>query len=319
MLPVFFLIIWWLAGDETVRLTEPKKSEDEKMKKYLAIVLTIGILGITGCGVRMRIPNWPPSDSRVAENEEARKAHFIVGQLAAEKGDLVTAIEEFRPLAETGHVLAQATLGSIYANGGRGVPQNDKEAVKWHRLAAEQGHVLSQYDLGVMYATDRGVSQDDKEAVKWFRLAAEQGDAKAQYNLGLMYNKGRGVSQNNKEAVKWYRLAAEQGDAPAQFALGDSYFRGKDVSQDDKEAMKWFRLAAEQRHVKAQYNLGVMYAIGARVPQDNIQAYMWLSLARNEIPRARQIRDKVSAKMGPSEIAKAQRLVREWQAAKARN
>ena len=217
------------------------------MTKYLAVVLAIGIFGITGCGVRMRIPIWPPSDSQVSEDEEARKAHFIFGQLAAENGDLATAIEELRPLAETGHVLAQGTLGSIYANGGRGVPQNDKEAVKGYRLAAEQGHVLAQYDLGVMYATARGVSQDDKEAVKWFRLAAEQ------------------------------------------------------------------------RHVKAQYNLGVMYAIGAGVPQDNIQAYMWLSLAINEIPRARQIRDKVSAKMAPSEIAKAQRLVREWQVAKARN
>ena len=36
-----------------------------------------------------------------------------------------------------------------------------------------------------MYASGEGVPEDDKEAVKWYRLAAEQGYAQAQYNLGL--------------------------------------------------------------------------------------------------------------------------------------
>ena len=57
-----------------------------------------------------------------------------------------------------------------------------------------------------------GVPKNDREAVKWYRLAAEQGVAAAQYNLGLMYDNGDGVPENDREAVKWYRLAAEQGD-----------------------------------------------------------------------------------------------------------
>jgi TPR repeat protein len=36
-----------------------------------------------------------------------------------------------------------------------------------------------------MFAAGKGVPQDDKQAVKWYRLAAEQGHANAQYNLGL--------------------------------------------------------------------------------------------------------------------------------------
>ena len=44
-----------------------------------------------------------------------------------------------------------------------------------------------------MYANGRGVEQDDAEAVKWYRLAAEQGDADAQANLGTMaYHNGKG-------------------------------------------------------------------------------------------------------------------------------
>ena len=47
-----------------------------------------------------------------------------------------------------------------------------------------------------MYAKGRGVAQDDVQAVKWFRKAALQGNASAQYNLGLMYYKGESVTQD---------------------------------------------------------------------------------------------------------------------------
>ena len=50
--------------------------------------------------------------------------------------------------------------------------------------------------------------RDDKEAVKWYRLAADQGEAAAQHNLGLMYANARGVPQNFSEAYVWYSLSA---------------------------------------------------------------------------------------------------------------
>ena len=59
--------------------------------------------------------------------------------------------------------------------------------MKWYRKAAEQGHAWGQSNLGWMYANGRGVPQDDTEAVKWHRKAAEQDLAWGQYNLGWMY------------------------------------------------------------------------------------------------------------------------------------
>ncbi len=41
---------------------------------------------------------------------------------------------------EQGNAEAQASLRKAYDNG-EGVPQDDKEAVKWYRLAAEQGQI----------------------------------------------------------------------------------------------------------------------------------------------------------------------------------
>ena len=183
--------------------------------------------------------------------------------------------------AEQGNAKAQTNLGVRYFNG-RGVPQDDAEAVRWFRQAAEQGHAKAQFNLGLMYATGRGVPQDDAEAVRWFRQAAEQGHAKAQFNLGLVYATGRGVPQDDAEAVRWYRLAADQGDASAQFNLGVMYRDGEGVPQDEAEAVRWFRLAADQGNALGQSNLGVMYAEGRGVPQDEAEAARWNRLAAEQ-------------------------------------
>ena len=79
-------------------------------------------------------------------------------------------------------------------------------------LAAEQGDVFAQFSLGLMYHKGKGVPQDDKTALKWYRLAAEQGFAGAQYNLGWMYANGRGVLQDYVRAHMWYNIAASSGN-----------------------------------------------------------------------------------------------------------
>ena len=98
----------------------------------------------------------------------------------------------------------------MYANG-FGVPEDDKEAVKWFRLAADQGHAAGMYNLGFMYRNGRGVPKDDKEAVKWYRLAADQGDAKAQYNLGVRYALGTGIPRDDLLAYMWWNIAGANG------------------------------------------------------------------------------------------------------------
>eukprot|EP00614_Pseudopedinella_elastica_P007927 CAMPEP_0172612704 /NCGR_PEP_ID=MMETSP1068-20121228/36210_1 /TAXON_ID=35684 /ORGANISM="Pseudopedinella elastica, Strain CCMP716" /LENGTH=51 /DNA_ID=CAMNT_0013416945 /DNA_START=1 /DNA_END=152 /DNA_ORIENTATION=+ len=51
-----------------------------------------------------------------------------------------------------------------------------------------------------MYYEGKGVPQNFKEAMVWHRKAADQGHANAQCYLGLMYDQGQGVPQNFKEA-----------------------------------------------------------------------------------------------------------------------
>jgi TPR repeat protein len=244
----------------------------------------------------------------------AFSADLQKGLEAHSKGDYATVLREWTPLAKQGNVRAQFNLGVMYAKGD-GVPQDDKTAVKWFRLAAEQGNADAQVNLGWMYFEGKGVPKYYKTAVKWYRLAAEQGDARAQFYLGLMYSKGQGVSQDYKTAAKWFRksaeqgfaearnilgwmhhkglgvpqnkvfariwygLAAGQGNADAEYNLGLLYAKGDGVPQDDKTAVVYFRLAAEQGIARAQRDLGLMYFEGKGVPQDNVYAHMWYDVA----------------------------------------
>jgi TPR repeat protein len=134
------------------------------------------------------------------------------GLAAAKAGDFIKANEEWAPLAETGNPRTQYHLGVKFQNG-IGLPQDNKEAVKWFQLAAEQGLAKAQYNLGIMYFKGRGVIQHYKEAVKWYRLAAEQGLAEAQSNLGFMHEKGQGVPQDNAIAHMWFNIASANGNS----------------------------------------------------------------------------------------------------------
>ena len=182
---------------------------------------------------------------------------------------------------------------------GKGIPEDEAQAVLWFRKAAEQGNAHAQCNLGLMlvvdtslrqasalgYALGSGVPQNvpqNDEALLWFRKAAEQGDAIAQFNLGLLYYYGDGVPQDYVKAASWYRKAAEQGYAGAQAGLAALYYKGEGVSQDYTATAFWFRKAAEQGDINAQLALGGLYHAGQGVPQDKAQAVLWTRKAAEQ-------------------------------------
>jgi uncharacterized protein len=76
-------------------------------------------------------------------------ADFQKGLTAAQSGDYATALRKWTTLAEQGDANAQYNLGNIYRLG-QGVPQDDKTAEKWYRLAAEQGLEYARNNLSVL-------------------------------------------------------------------------------------------------------------------------------------------------------------------------
>ena len=184
------------------------------------------------------------------------------------RGDYVTALRLYGPLAEQGNDHAQSYLGLAYALG-QGVRQDYAEAVKWWRRAANQGDADAQFNLGAMYANGQGVPQDYTESAKWYRKAADKGNASARITLGGMYYHGQGVPQSYAEAIKWFRKAADQGNADAQIILGAMYANGQGVPQSYAEAMKWFRKAADQGNADAQKYLDAVAGIASKADAFN--------------------------------------------------
>lgn len=99
---------------------------------------------------------------------------YDAGVAAYGRGDYTTAYREFSVLAAQGKAEAQQYLGLMYA-GGKGVTQNDEEAVRWYRVAAEQGLATAQGSLASMYNVGLGVNEDLVYAYMWSNISAANG------------------------------------------------------------------------------------------------------------------------------------------------
>lgn len=150
--------------------------------------------------------------------------------------------------ANKGTLEAYDKLAWMYLNG-RGVAQNDREALKWYTEAAKStasaDHMIM---VGAMYLDGRGVppgQASDREALGWFKKAAEKESAVAQTEIGRMYEHGRGVKRNYQIAAVWYRRGANGGDPGGQFRLGRLYEMGLGLPKDSDEAVKWYREAVK--------------------------------------------------------------------------
>ena len=76
-------------------------------------------------------------------------------------------------------------------------------------LAAKQEYAAAQFNLGRMYYHGMGVPQDDKTAVKWFRLAAEEGHAFGALNLAFAYFDGKGAEENWVSGYVWALISLD--------------------------------------------------------------------------------------------------------------
>lgn len=175
-------------------------AEDNGMKKVVSTAILLLALTSWSCDSQI-------TDILQSVDIFQSKSPYEKGQEAYRRKDYRSALREWQPLAEQGHVRAEFYLGVMYENG-RGLPQNHLEASKWYNRAASQNYARAQYNLGLMYAKGQGVPRDHMKAANLYRKAADHGYAKAQYNLGIMYERGRGVSFNHTNAYRWLSLAA---------------------------------------------------------------------------------------------------------------
>ncbi|MDA1185472.1 MAG: tetratricopeptide repeat protein [Acidobacteria bacterium] len=228
----------------------------------------------------------------------------LVGGITAGTASAQSPLTEVIRMAELGDAAAQYNVGFSYAYG-TGLPRNDERAVAWYRLAAEQGHAAAQHHLGVMYANGEGTPQDFTEAIEWLRKAAAQNYSTARYYLGVMYANGEGVPQDDGDALAWFQDAAAEGEAPAMYMLGVMYGDGVGSTRPSVVRPGGTTPGVRNRRLRSA---------------NHVEAYKWLSLAASHVTDEEQrfyatVRDRTARRLSADEIAEAQQLAGEWQAA----
>jgi hypothetical protein len=125
-----------------------------------------------------------------------------------------------------------------------------------------------------VFLKGRGVPQDNKDALAWFRKAATQGDINGQMNLGMMCAEGCGMPVDLAQAYFWIAIAGGGGAegalssllavqsrmtrpqrTAAQRSVGLAYAEGKDVPKDVFRAYVWLLLAAEDGDLTSSQEL----------------------------------------------------------------
>jgi TPR repeat protein len=131
-------------------------------------------------------------------------ASYQEGVDAYAQGNFAAALEKLQPIAEHGNADAQLRLGLMYREG-KGVPQDDKQAVVWLSKAAEQGQTEAQENLGFSYAKGLGVERDWVQADKWFSIAAASGKETAINNQKVVevHMKPETIAEANALAKEW--------------------------------------------------------------------------------------------------------------------
>jgi hypothetical protein len=172
---------------------------------------------------------------------------------------------------------------------------DEREALRFLRLAADQGLAYAQSSLGDAYAhvpvmnvpvmnargTQYSLPQNDGEAAHLYRLAANQGYSDALVKLANFYAQGRGgLPRDDRKAARLYRLAEEKvgqisnwdtvyneedrlyrlalhyGEAEATAIIASFYEQGRGgVSRDGGKARELYKLAAVEGNEYARERL----------------------------------------------------------------
>jgi TPR repeat protein len=133
---------------------------------------------------------------------------------AWQRGDYVSAVAIWRPLAEAGDPDASFNMGQAYRLG-RGVLVDMSVAQTWLERAAQKDHIDAQATLGLLLFQNG----NQVDGLKWLKSAAEKGDARALLVYGTALFNGDGVAQDPVLGYAYVSRSAAQGLEPAKNTL----------------------------------------------------------------------------------------------------
>ena len=135
------------------------------------------------------------------------------------------------------------------------------KAMRLYKEAIKQGssNGKPEYNIGLLYTGGRGVPKDEVEALRWYRIAARKGNEKAMSSIGVYYEEGDGgLSVNYAEALKWYRRAREARPAGFKYIIDKVYIaplKKKIAAAQEKQQAEQRRIAEAKRKAAEEKRL----------------------------------------------------------------
>lgn len=168
------------------------------------------------------------------------EAQTLIGQVLEVGGDYPSALFWYRKGADGMDTTAMYALGRFYEKGIDGlIERNLTMALELWKKSANLGFAQAQKKLGWAFGEGAGVPQDNREAVRWFLKAAQQNDAEAQYALGILHIR-KGETADLLRAHMWHNIAAGNGHEKGkeQRTLMEKYMSSALVAEAQAMARK---------------------------------------------------------------------------------
>ena len=183
-------------------------------------------------------------------------------------------IELLTKSAEQGLAISMYELGNIYEYG-RGVEENEKEAVVWYMKASQIGYMNASAYVGWCYENGLGVDSDINKAIEYFEKGMRRGSGWAAHHIANFYRYGNNVEKNDQKAFAYYLRGAELGSANSMNTVGFYYGDGKGIEKNQTIAFKWYMKAAELGLDAGQSNVAICYKFGMGCEKNLDKAKEW--------------------------------------------
>lgn len=111
--------------------------------------------------------------------------------------------------------------------------------------AAQGGDPEAQYDLSLALDQSWTFANNQKESMRWLKMAVGQCHPDALNSLGSRFDQGRGVSKSHRKAAGLYRQSMCKGNALGAYNLAKCFELGTGVRKDLKRALLLFHFSLE--------------------------------------------------------------------------
>ena len=179
----------------------------------------------------------------------AEEPDFAYGDY--QRGRYVAAFREAtRRVEQKSDPKSMTLLAELYADG-LGVPNDDKKAAEWYRLAAARGDREAMFALAMFKMTGRGGPADRPERSDCSKRRSSSAKSSRPTTWRCSISKASRCRGMSNRAAELMTMAAKAGHPEAQYALATFYKEGRGVPKDLEEAARLLGIGARGQHRSA--------------------------------------------------------------------